>query len=129
MTASSAARPPAVPDESAPWRPRRVRREWIALPLLALVLFAGGRRLGPAPAIGVFLDPVHGVWAVARSAALPDHGPAAVPGLADSVRVIYDDRGVPHIFATTEADAYRALGYVVARDRLFQLELQTRAAA
>ena len=39
------------------------------------------------------------------------------------VTVLYDDRGVPHIFAATEVDAYRALGYVVARDRLFQLEL------
>ena len=43
------------------------------------------------------------------------------------MRVVYDDRGVPHIFAATEADAQRALGYVVARDRLFQLEIQSRA--
>ncbi|MEO5580963.1 MAG: penicillin acylase family protein, partial [Gemmatimonadaceae bacterium] len=42
---------------------------------------------------------------------------------------IFDDRGVPHIFASTEDDAYRALGFVVARDRLFQMEAQTRAAA
>ncbi|MGH7711395.1 MAG: penicillin acylase family protein, partial [Gemmatimonadaceae bacterium] len=32
-------------------------------------------------------------------------------------------------FAQSELDAYRALGYVVARDRLFQLDLQTRAGA
>jgi penicillin amidase len=43
--------------------------------------------------------------------------------------VRYDDRGVPHIFAVTEPDAVRALGYVVARDRLFQLELQAGAGA
>lgn len=41
----------------------------------------------------------------------------------------YDTRGVPHIFAANSHDLYRALGYVVARDRLFQMELQTRAAA
>jgi hypothetical protein len=40
---------------------------------------------------------------------------------------VYDDRGVPHIFATNEDDAYRVMGYVVARDRLFQMDLQTRA--
>ncbi|WP_438895201.1 penicillin acylase family protein, partial [Bacillus cereus group sp. BC312] len=39
----------------------------------------------------------------------------------------YDHRSVPHIFARNELDAVRALGYVVARDRLFQLELQSRA--
>jgi penicillin amidase len=41
--------------------------------------------------------------------------------------VVYDDRAVPHIFAPSEADAWRALGYVTARDRLFQLDLQARA--
>jgi penicillin amidase len=42
---------------------------------------------------------------------------------------MYDDRRVPHIFAETRTDAIRALGYVVARDRLFQLDLQARATA
>ena len=36
---------------------------------------------------------------------------------------------VPHIFATTKLDAVRGLGYVVARDRLFQLEMLTRRTA
>jgi penicillin amidase len=48
--------------------------------------------------------------------------------LSGTVNVVYDDRAVPHIFAANEEDAYRALGYVVARDRLFQLYLQTLAA-
>ena len=52
-----------------------------------------------------------------------------MPGLSAPVRVVYDDRSVPHIFAASESDAAAALGYVVARDRLFQLELQTRAAS
>ncbi|MDH5643899.1 MAG: penicillin acylase family protein, partial [Gemmatimonadota bacterium] len=43
------------------------------------------------------------------------------------VEVVYDRRGVPHIWAASVEDAFRALGYVVARDRLFQLELQARA--
>jgi penicillin amidase len=43
--------------------------------------------------------------------------------------VLFDDRGVPHVFAATEEDAWRAQGYVIARDRLFQMELQTRAAS
>jgi penicillin amidase len=54
---------------------------------------------------------------------------AGIPTLSDSVVVVYDDRGVPHVFARAPADAQRALGYVVARDRLFQLELQARATA
>jgi penicillin amidase len=52
-----------------------------------------------------------------------------LPGLTAPVRVAFDDRGVPHIFASTSEDAARALGYVVARDRLFQLEMRWRTAA
>jgi len=75
------------------------------------------------------LDPVSGVWGTAGNAVLPRNATVAIPGLEGTVDVRYDDRGVPHIFATTEEDAYRALGYVVARDRLFQLDIQTRAAS
>jgi penicillin amidase len=53
---------------------------------------------------------------------------ASVVNLKGDVKVVYDDRNVPHIFATSEDDAYRALGYVVARDRLFQMYVQTLAA-
>lgn len=99
-----------------------------ALLVLAACLFTGFRRVGSVPPLGGLLDPVRGVWAVASRAVLPAHAEASVPGLHAPVHVLYDARGVPHIFARSEADAYRALGYVVARDRLFQLELQTRAA-
>lgn len=96
---------------------------------LAVLLFLGFRGFAPAPPLGPFLDPVHGVWAVPRGAALASRDTAHIAALGDDVRVIYDDRGVPHIFATSVEDATRALGFVVARDRLFQMELATRAAA
>lgn len=92
-------------------------------------LVVGASPLGPLPPLGSFLDPVNGIWAVARRADLPASSGAAIPGLTAPVDVRYDDRGVPHIFAATPDAAYRALGYVVARDRLFQLEVQTRATA
>ncbi len=95
-----------------------------------LVLFAlSFRGPGALPPLGPFLDPVHGVWTVAGTAELPDSARGTIPGLVAPVDVRYDRRGVPHLFATTETDAVRALGYVVARDRLFQLELQARAGA
>ena len=40
----------------------------------------------------------------------------------------YDARGVPHLQAQSEADLYRALGYVHAQDRLFQMEIMRRLA-
>ncbi|KAB1194640.1 penicillin acylase family protein [Haloferax sp. MBLA0076] len=40
--------------------------------------------------------------------------------------VWYDDDGVPHIDAENEEALYFAVGYVQARDRLFQMDLQRR---
>jgi penicillin amidase len=96
-----------------------------ALALTALCWLANG--LGPVPPVGDLLDPTHGIWTLARTAEPPRDATVIVPRLDADVRVVFDDRAVPHIFASTELDAWRALGYVTARDRLFQLELQARA--
>jgi len=102
-----------------------------ALPaiLLAILLYVGFRPAGPVPPIGPLLDPANGVWASAAATNFPARQLAVIPGVHDSVVVLFDDRGVPHIFASNENDAWRVLGYVVARDRLFQMEAQTRAAS
>ncbi len=56
-------------------------------------------------------------------------GTLTVEGLKAVVTVRYDEHGVPHIEAQTEEDAYLALGYVHAQDRLFQMEMLRRAAS
>ncbi len=55
-------------------------------------------------------------------------GTVSLKNLEEAVEVLYDEYGVPHIYAENEEDAYRALGYVHAKDRLFQMELIRRAA-
>ncbi len=107
------------------------KRFSIRVALAAVVLIASvavaSRQIGPVPALGPLLDPVDGVWNLAGAATRPPAAQVHIPNLVGKVDVVYDDRGVPHIFATSEDDAYRVLGYVVARDRLFQMDLQTRA--
>ena len=101
----------------------------IALLSLAAGLGAtwvGVRGVGAVPPLGALLSPSVGLWANTAND-LPAQAAAKIPGLTDSVDIRYDARSVPHIFAKNELDAVRALGYVVARDRLFQLELQSRA--
>ncbi|MDA1269297.1 MAG: penicillin acylase family protein [Bacteroidetes bacterium] len=53
-------------------------------------------------------------------------GEVALTGLSKEVVTHFDEYGVPHIYAQNEADAYRALGYVHAQERLFQLEMLRR---
>jgi penicillin amidase len=48
------------------------------------------------------------------------------PFLTSQVTVIRDSEGIPHIEAGDAKSAYFALGYVIAQDRLFQMELQRR---
>lgn len=54
-------------------------------------------------------------------------GAVALPGLGAETRVWRDAYGIPHIFAATPDDAARALGYVHASERLYQMETQRRA--
>jgi len=54
---------------------------------------------------------------------IPDHtGEVRLNGLSGEVEVLRDQSGIPHIFASNEADAFFALGYAMAQDRLFQME-------
>ena len=60
---------------------------------------------------------------MAAHAALPPvEGELRLPGLSARVEVIRDRWGVPHIYAENERDLFFAQGFVVASDRLFQLE-------
>jgi penicillin amidase len=104
-------------------------RKVVAAVLLAALLYAGLLSVGPVPPLGNLLDPANGAWANAASTTFPARQAVRIFGIEKPVRIYFDDRGVPHIFAESEGDAYRALGYVQARDRLFQLEAQTRATA
>eukprot|EP01136_Pigoraptor_vietnamica_P025232 Opistho-1_new@79013 len=55
-------------------------------------------------------------------------GELQLAGLSAPVTVRYDEAGVPHIAAQSEGDLYRALGYVHAQDRLYQMEMLRRLA-
>jgi acyl-homoserine lactone acylase PvdQ len=46
----------------------------------------------------------------------------------ETVRIYRDEFGIPHIFADTNRGLFEAYGYSVAQDRLWQLELNRRAA-
>jgi len=64
----------------------------------------------------------------------PDRGTAptewvSLPQLEGPVRVIYDDLGIPHIYASNRKDLAFAQGYVTARHRLFQFHTLRMAAS
>ncbi len=54
---------------------------------------------------------------------------ARIPGLSGPVDIGFDTDGIPRIHAASATDAAAALGFVHARDRLFQMDLMRRAAS
>lgn len=52
-----------------------------------------------------------------------------ITGLSGTVDIIHDRNGVPHIMATSANDAYLSLGFIHARDRLFQMDFMRRLGA
>jgi len=56
-------------------------------------------------------------------------GRVVIPQVSAPVEARFDARGIPHVRSVLEVDAWRALGFIHAADRMFQMELRRRAAA
>ena len=56
-------------------------------------------------------------------------GNIPVKGMTEAVEAYFDQYGVPHIYGENEEDVFRALGYIHAQDRLFQMEMLRRVSA
>ncbi|HYA79515.1 MAG TPA: penicillin acylase family protein, partial [Methylocystis sp.] len=56
-------------------------------------------------------------------------GARFLPSLVENVEVVFDDFAIPRISARGRDDAFAALGYVTAKDRLFQMDLMRRRAS
>ncbi len=63
---------------------------------------------------------------LARSSLVQLDGRATVAGLRDSVEIVRDRWGVPHIYAGNLDDLFFAQGFVQAQDRLWQMEMYRR---
>lgn len=62
----------------------------------------------------------------AKAVLAPIEGDLKLPGLKQPVEVLRDRWGIPHIYAQNSHDLFLAQGYVVAQDRLFQIDLWRR---
>jgi penicillin amidase len=88
----------------------------LVLALAGAATAAVARRQPPAPSFD----------ALARASLSQLDGRVALRGLADSVEVIRDRWGVPHIYARNVDDLFFAQGFVQAQDRLWQMEMYRR---
>ncbi|MBU6351127.1 MAG: penicillin acylase family protein [Chloroflexi bacterium] len=90
-------------------------RKWLLRLFLAIVVLAG-------------VVPLAAYFWLRTSLPLVS-GTVQVGGTDGPIEIIRDAEGVPHIYATTDHDAFYGLGYVHAQDRLWQMEMQRRIGA
>jgi penicillin amidase len=94
-----------------------MRRLWLAIVVVSL------------PRAYAQTPPPSGFDALARQSLSTIDGTLTLPGFARPVEVVRDQWGVPHIYAQNADDLFMAQGFVVAQDRLWQMELARRLAA
>jgi len=69
-----------------------------------------------------------GAWLWLQESLPKIDGEVQLKGIGAPVEVVRDIDGVPHIFAKSDRDAWFAIGYAHAQDRLWQMEFQRRVA-
>lgn len=79
--------------------------------------------------LGDFLNPFRGFWQNAVSGEEDASQKLELSGISAPGEVIVDERDVPHIFADNMTDAAYIQGYLTAKDRLWQMDFQIRAAS
>ncbi|MGH9462533.1 MAG: penicillin acylase family protein [Vicinamibacteria bacterium] len=92
------------------------------LAFVVVALLAAGCDRSTETAIGVAGD----LQSLARESLAQIEGEVVLPGLQEPVEVVRDRYGVPHIYAQNVDDLFFAQGYVLAQDRLWQLEMWRR---
>ncbi len=85
-------------------------------------------RLAVVLVVLILLVPVAG-WLLLRASLPTLDGSRKLPGLTETVSVERDADGVPTVRARNRKDLFRALGFLHAQDRFFQMDLLRRQGA
>ncbi len=108
----------------------RLFRGLLTFAITILLIWTLNRPWGktiPMP-LGSFLSPQTGFWQNAEDVHKSFNQRLDFSELKGKVNVYLDSRLVPHVFAEHDEDLYFVQGYLHAKFRLFQMDLQTRAA-
>jgi penicillin amidase len=101
---------------------------FIVILLVGALIYVLDRPMGSLPAIGRLIDPVNGCWANTEPVKKNFSTKLKIAGLKHPATVWIDERLVPHVHAADEHDLYFLQGYLHAKFRLWQMDMETRAA-
>ncbi len=107
----------------------KIVKALISIIVTLILIWALQTKFGDIPPLGKLLNPATGFWQNAESKHVTASFEKKLDGLHGQITIRYDDNMIPHIFADNDHDLYFAQGYVTARDRLWQMDIQTRMAS
>ncbi|MBB5395440.1 penicillin acylase family protein [Mucilaginibacter sp. AK015] len=107
----------------------KVFKAVLSLVITLALIWALQTKFGDIPPLGAFLNPSTGFWQNAESKNIIPTQNLKLNGLQGKVTVKFDEDMVPHIFAENDHDLYYVQGYLTAKARLWQMDIQTRSAA
>jgi penicillin G amidase len=100
----------------------------IPLLITTLLIYFFHNSWGSVPSLAKLFSPFHGFLQNTERANSNTDKSLTLNGLKGKVNVLWDERKIPHIFAENDDDLYFAQGYVIASDRLWQMEFYTLVA-
>jgi len=107
----------------------RYLKSFIALIIPIVLIYYLNNGFGSFPSLGRIMDPVHGYMANAETKKDLGSKDIKIGNKEIKGNVYFDDRLVPHIYAENDQSLYFLQGYVTAQYRLWQMDIQTRAAS
>jgi penicillin amidase len=107
----------------------KVFKAIFSIVITLVLIWALQTKFGDIPPLGAFLNPSTGFWQNAESKNIITTEKLKLKGLQGKVTIKYDENMVPHIFAENDHDLYYVQGYLTAKERLWQMDIQTRSAA
>jgi len=107
----------------------KIFKAFFSIAITGVLIWALQTKFGDVPPLGEFLNPSTGFWQNAESKDMKPEENLKLKGLQGKVVIQYDENRIPHVFAENDHDLYYAQGYLTARDRLWQMDIQTRSAS
>jgi len=107
----------------------RIAKCLLSIAWAGLLIFFLNTKVGLLPPLGKILSPATGFWQNAEPRKMDSLQKMDLKDIKSDIVVKYDRNRVPHIFAGDEHDLYFAQGYITAKDRLWQMEMQVRKAS
>jgi penicillin G amidase len=119
--------PPSAPEKS-----RSKKRMWtifnliLSLCVTGLLCYISTYGLGSIPPLGTTLNPNAGIWNAGQQIDVQNEETLHFPTLQKPVTITFEKNGTAHIQAATDVDLFWTIGYLHARFRLTQMDLERR---